>query len=135
MRAWAVVLLVGVCLASCTMGEPVVVTEIITEVIASAPTSESELVVVTELATRVVTAVPSATPVWMTLDGWDPASQTTISPINIWKDYNDRAKGVAGTGRHGEQVRYIRRSGDGVLIETKAGVRGWVTYWFIKELK
>jgi len=36
---------------------------------------------------------------------------------------------------HGEQVKFIARSGDGILIETKAGQRGWVTYWFIKELK
>ena len=34
-----------------------------------------------------------------------------------------------------ERVEMLGRSGDGVEIQTADGTRGWVTYWFIKELK
>ena len=76
---------------------------------------------------------PATTPV--TLDGYDSASVTTIQEIRLWKDYDNRAAGVAGTARHGQKVEMIERKGDGVLIETSSGVTGWVTYYFIKELK
>lgn len=70
-----------------------------------------------------------------TLDGYDSASGTTLQTINIWRNYTDRNQGLAGKGTHGEAVQLIRREGDGVLIQTSAGVRGWVNYRFIRELK
>ena len=76
---------------------------------------------------------PESIPV--TLDGYDPASETTIQEIRLWKDYENRAAGVAGKARHGQKVQMIERKGDCVLIETDIGIRGWVTYYFVKELK
>jgi hypothetical protein len=69
----------------------------------------------------------------LTIDGWDPASQTVIDPINLWTSYENRT--YAGKVRHGEKVWYVKREGDGVLVETKSGKRGWVTYFFIKEFR
>lgn len=68
-----------------------------------------------------------------TIDGYDPASGTTIDPVRLWSDYKNRT--FAGTVRHGEKVKLIKRDGDGVLIEKRNGKRGWVTYFFIKGLK
>jgi hypothetical protein len=76
---------------------------------------------------------PETTPV--NLDGYDPDSKTTIQEIRLWKDYENRAAGVAGKARHGQKVQMIERKGDGVLIQTDSGVTGWVTYYFIMELK
>ncbi len=67
----------------------------------------------------------------LTIDGWDPASKSVIDPLNLWKDYQSRT--YAGKVRHGEIVTLVKREGDGVLIETKSGLRGWITYFFIKE--
>lgn len=72
---------------------------------------------------------------FVTLDGYDAATGITIQKINLWKDYNNRRAGISATAQHGEKVKLIRREGDGVLVETKAGKRGWVTYYFIKEFK
>ena len=71
--------------------------------------------------------------VMLTLDGWDHASQSTIDPINLWENYDTRT--FAGIAHHGDSVRLVTRKGDGVLIETESGVKGWVTYRFIKEFK
>lgn len=78
---------------------------------------------------------PGATRWMVTLDGEDTNAGLVIQEINLWKDYNDRAKGIAGKGRHGEEVELVRRAGDGVLVRTGSGVEGWVTYYFIRELK
>ena len=78
-------------------------------------------------------AEPETTPV--TLDGYDAEAKITVHEINLWKEYENRAAGVAGTAKHGQQVQMIERKGDGVLVETDSGVKGWVTYYFIKELK
>jgi hypothetical protein len=75
------------------------------------------------------------TPWYVTLDGYDKAAGITVQTINVWKDYNDRNAGTVGTGRHGEKVEVVRRSGDGVQIELSNGKRGWVTYYFIREFK
>ena len=72
---------------------------------------------------------------WVTLDGYDSASGTTVRTINLWKSYTNRSAGVATRASHGARVKKIRRSGDGILVETAQGKRGWVTYYFIKELK
>jgi hypothetical protein len=67
----------------------------------------------------------------LTMDGYDPDTNTTIQKINIWNNYETRT--FAGQVQNGEKVFFIRRQGDGVFIETKSGVKGWVTYFFIKE--
>ena len=72
---------------------------------------------------------------YVTLDGYDPASDTIIEPINIWKDYKKRSKGIVGKGKHGERVQFLEREGDGVKVKLKNGKSGWVTYYFIKEFK
>ncbi len=69
----------------------------------------------------------------LTIDGRDPATGDIIDPINLWENYETRT--YAGKVSHGQQVYLVKREGDGVLIETKNGLRGWVTYFFIKEYK
>ena len=83
-------------------------------------------------------AVPKAeaTPAtWLTLDGKEADGTLAVQSINVWKDYDNRGAGIADTGQHGQRVKLIRRSGDGVKIELPNGVQGWVTYYFIKEYK
>ena len=67
----------------------------------------------------------------LTIDGYDPAVGDIIDPINLWENYDTRT--YAGKLRHGEIVTLIRREGDGVFIQKKSGLRGWVTYFFIRE--
>ena len=84
-----------------------------------------------------VTATPTPRPtriVWLTLDGTENG-ELVVSEINVWKDYDNRGAGIVGVGRHGQQVKLVRRSGDGVKIELPSGAQGWVTYYFIKEYK
>jgi hypothetical protein len=50
-----------------------------------------------------------------------------VTEINIWKDCENRDAGIAGVGQHGQQVKLIRRSGDGVKTELPGGAQGWVT--------
>lgn len=80
------------------------------------------------------TPFPAVTGRSVTMDGFDPATGTIIAPINIWKNYTDRTQGVVGTVLHGQYVTMIRQEGDGVLIQTPTGIRGWVSKSFIKEL-
>jgi hypothetical protein len=75
---------------------------------------------------------PIADEKFVTIDGTD-GDGTIITPINLWSNYQTRS--FAGKVNHGERVKLIRRDGDGVLIETKTGLQGWVTYFFIKEYK
>jgi hypothetical protein len=67
----------------------------------------------------------------VTIDGTDPDVGVVIQEINLWKNYQTRT--WAGRVKHGQKVYFIKREGDGVLVETKSGLKGWVTYWFIKE--
>ena len=67
----------------------------------------------------------------VTIDAFDPATGDIIDPINLWGNYGTRT--IAGKLKHGETVTMIRREGDGVFIQKKSGLRGWVTYFFIKE--
>lgn len=77
---------------------------------------------------------PRASPAQtVVMNGYDQASGTTIDPINVWDDYATRQTVVARV-HDGARVTMLRRSGDGVLIRTRDGVEGWVTYWFIKGL-
>lgn len=68
----------------------------------------------------------------VTITGYDPASQTDISPVNVWDDYETRSR-VVGRVRTGTLVRFVQRVGDGVQIELENGTRGWVSAAFIKE--
>jgi hypothetical protein len=71
----------------------------------------------------------------VTIDGYDSEAGVIVDRVNLWKSYKDRTKGIAGAVSHGDRVKMLEQSGDGVLIESRTGVRGWVTYFFIKELK
>lgn len=71
--------------------------------------------------------------VTVTIDGYDPDADITVERINIWSNYENRSP--AGFVFHGEKVKMLKRDGDAVLIRTSYGATGWVTYWFIKELK
>ena len=75
------------------------------------------------------TTVP---PRMATITGYDPASQSDISPINVWDDYQTRER-IVGQVRTGDRVRVVGRSGGGVQIELESGVRGWVSAAFVKE--
>lgn len=82
------------------------------------------------------TAPPPTLPVRLiTIDGYDPASDSIIDPINVWQDYENRDAGIVTQAHHGASVKFLRREGDGILIETADGTQGWVTYWFVKEFK
>ena len=71
---------------------------------------------------------------YVTLDGYDPSANTTVENINIWKDYNNRLLGISTTGKHGQKVKLLNKVGNAVEVETEDGKKGWVTYYFIKEL-
>jgi len=72
---------------------------------------------------------------YVTMDGTDPASGTTIDPINLWDDYQTRSR-VTGHAVHGALVTLLQRSGDGCEVQTNTGDRGWVTCSnFIKEFR
>ena len=71
----------------------------------------------------------------VTIDGYDKSSRTTIKNINIWRDYNNRSKGIISIVQHGDRVKLLKRMGDAVFIETDRKQKGWVTYYFIKEIK
>jgi hypothetical protein len=81
---------------------------------------------------RTVPPVEEQSRVTLTIDGYDRASKSVIPRINLWNDYETRAR-VVGQVSDSEKVLLIKRVGDGVLVETHTGVRGWLTYWFIKE--
>lgn len=75
-----------------------------------------------------------------TLDGYD-GSYLACPRINLWHDFQDRAKPDPETGLpvvavvpHGTEVEVVERDGEGVLVEV-GDARGWVRYWFVKEMK
>lgn len=68
----------------------------------------------------------------LTIDGYDADSKSIIQRINLWDNYETRAR-IVGQVSHGEEVVLIKRVGDGVYVETRSGLKGWLTYWFIKE--
>lgn len=68
----------------------------------------------------------------LTIDGYDPDSNSIIERINLWSNYETRTR-IVGQVAHGEKVFLVKRAGDGVLVERRDGLRGWLTYWFIKE--
>jgi len=90
------------------------------------------------------------TPHWVHIDGTYqanvyPYEVGVIPDINIWKTYLDDEDNSKVHGprlcslKHGTRVQMVGRVEtwfeDQVQIITPDGKRGWVTYWFIKELK
>jgi hypothetical protein len=69
----------------------------------------------------------------VTINGTDAASGTIIDPINLWRDYTDRNKGIAATVRHGERVTLIREQGGAALIRKSNGAEGWLNTQFIRR--
>jgi hypothetical protein len=69
----------------------------------------------------------------LTINGFDPATNQVIDPINLWSEYYPSKKYSGKVVHHEQKVTLVRRQGDGVLIETLSGDQGWVTYFFIKE--
>ena len=69
----------------------------------------------------------------VTIDGYDPAADTTIQKIDIWRTYEKRS--YSGTVSHGEEVKMLLRRDDVVLIKKSDETVGWISYWFVKELK
>ncbi len=72
---------------------------------------------------------------FVSLDGYDASVGITVLSIALWNDYRNQAAGFAGVGRHGDGVKFIKRVGDGILVEISDGRRGWVDAIFIKEFK
>ncbi len=72
---------------------------------------------------------------FVSLDGYDSSVGITVLTIALWNDYRNYAAGFAGVGRHGDGVKFIKRVGDGILVEISDGRRGWVDAIFIKEFK
>lgn len=70
----------------------------------------------------------------ITFDGYE-GEHLACPRINIWNDYKDRwGKGLAVTVDHGDTGLLLRRNGDACLVQVGEDV-GWLTYYFIKELK
>ncbi len=72
---------------------------------------------------------------FVSLDGYDASVGITVLSIALWNDYRNHAAGFAGVARHGDGVKFIKRVGDGILVEISDGRRGWVDAIFIKEFK
>lgn len=73
----------------------------------------------------------------VTLDGYDGAN-LVVKRINVWRVYEGRTQGIACSVRHGHPAQLLERAGDGCKIRVRwqgAWHTGWVTYWFLKELK
>lgn len=81
----------------------------------------------------------------VTLDGYD-GTVLACPTIALWYDWEDRAKRSPETGlpvvatvSHGVQVTLIEKDGPACLVEVEAEdgqtARGWVTFWFVRELK
>jgi len=81
----------------------------------------------------------------ITFDGYDPYTGDTIRKINLWYDYQDRAKpsprtgkSIVATVKHNSPGVLLERDGDGCNVRARKGRRfvdGWVKFWFIRELK
>lgn len=69
------------------------------------------------------------------IDGYDSATGEIITPLNVWSNYDTRS--FAYKIDHGATVTMIDRTadGNGVKIRDASGREGWITYFFIKELK
>ena len=73
----------------------------------------------------------------ITFDGYDGAD-LVVKRIAIWRDYDDRAKGMYCAVRHEHPGILLERKGQACKVRVNwmgKEYTGWVTYWFIKELK
>ncbi len=73
----------------------------------------------------------------VTFDGYDGAD-LAVNRINIWRDYENRGRGAFCAVRHGHPGTLLERKGDACLVRVNwmgRNYEGWVTYWFLKELK
>jgi len=81
----------------------------------------------------------------ITFDGYDRESGATIENINLWYDYEDRGKkdpktkkAIVATVAHGSKGELVERDGKGCKVRVRKGrrlVEGWLTFYFIQELK
>jgi len=71
----------------------------------------------------------------LTLDGLDSGTGLLVLRISLRKEPAGSSTAVIATANHGEPVKFVQRDAENVLVETKDGRRGWVSTWFIKELK
>ena len=72
----------------------------------------------------------------ITFDGTDidkDGPWVAVSSINIWEQYNPRGK-VVGLALHGTQGTLLEHKGRRCKVRY-GDVEGYVTDWFIKELK
>ena len=79
-----------------------------------------------------------ATPIDITFDGtdYDERSQlyTPTPTINVWRDWGNRTAGIVTVVPHGARGQLLERRGQRCKVEA-AGKVGFVTFWFIRELK
>jgi hypothetical protein len=64
-----------------------------------------------------------------TMNGNDPASGTVIDPINVWNDYQTRAR-VVTQAHHGQSVDILEQTPTAYRIRVN-GVVGWVGRDFV----
>lgn len=74
----------------------------------------------------------------ITFDGFD-GTRLAVPVINVWKEYDNRAAGLATQVKHGASGYLVRRDGDACLVQVDKPNgqtrRGWATFYFIRELK
>lgn len=70
-----------------------------------------------------------------TLSGYDSGTgRVEVYEINLFRSNDEPwGGGIAGTARHGDRVRVLRRSGKMALVKTTSGKQGWVSRAFIGE--
>jgi len=74
----------------------------------------------------------------ITFDGLDQSGEVACPTINIWRRATDQLKmkkPIVDRVRHGDPGFLIERSGDQIKVRTARGRVGWITYWFVRELK
>ena len=70
----------------------------------------------------------------ITFDGYD--GPDLVCPfINIWKDLDDRGEGIAAVVSHDDIGDLRWQQGEKCKVVTKDGTEGYVTFFFIRELK
>jgi hypothetical protein len=70
-----------------------------------------------------------------TIYAYDKASKGLIDPINVWEKKEQPGGRVVAKVYHDEPIIMLKREGRKVYIETNGKVKGWISYWFIKEFQ
>ena len=74
----------------------------------------------------------------ITFDGTDYDGRgqlyTPTPLINVWRDWGNRAAGIVAVVPHGARGKLLERRGQRCKVDV-AGKTGFVTFWFVKELK